>query len=391
MQEFDFPLFQDPKEHLACFDGKVKFSLDGLLGFCERVHYSGASFLEQDVYDATIPSVGSLRQDLEFNFVARDGKVYFRGENYYLGGAKLHSPQKIEMMFRNLRSLNSLIEKISSADEPSNIGEAAIFASVFDHLKHYFMVSFNAIYKKCVVQGDDDALNTAFGLCSSAIDAYYGSILNGKLVFEPISEGEIKKLEKSVDSNFLPDELDFYREMDNPQRILLHAGNVINHADKKYCVVVNPLSGATEPGFALKSISEETGRPVVSEVFPLRYSIYQDEEGEVHDFESLMEWAVPGCFIGMLPLNRKSPILILDDNIATGETLARLKILFEEKYKDVDTSAIESRRKYYPTLDEYATKTDKQVLAGLAFNPIGETRRNQAVYNFVNQILIGGG
>jgi len=391
MQEFDFPLFHSMRDNLACLQGRVRFGLEDLISFCEHVHYSGSYFFDQERYEAASAAAGPLRKDLEINFVSRGGRVYLRGRNYYLGGSQLASQEKIRMMFRNIRAINSMVEKLCSVAEPKNVQEAALIGSVFDHMKHYFMIAFNAIYRRCIIEGRDDALVTAFNQCGSLIDAYYGCILNGKIGLNPVSEEDINLIERGVESRFVPTEVDFYREMDNPQRILLHSGNVIANAGKKYCVVVNPLSGATEPGFALKTISEEVGQPVVTEVFPLRYSIYQDEEGEVHDFDSLLMWAVPKCFLRLLPSSRTSPILILDDNIATGETLARLKVLFEERFKDVDISAIEARMHYYPSLDEYDTKTEREVLEELAFMPVGEARRNNAVNMFINECLLTEG
>jgi hypothetical protein len=64
--------------------------------------------------------------------------------------------------------------------------------------------------------------------------------------------------------------------------------------------------------------------------------------------------------------------------------------LFQQRYKNVDASAIEARRKYYEEFDDYDTQTSQIAIDNLAFQPVRETRRNQAVYEFINQILVVG-
>ena len=250
------------------------------------------------------------------------------------------------------------------------------------------MIIFNGLYKKYPEDSkSEDALFLAMNLCDFFIDSYYNIILQRNFNSFNVEDDIIKFLEENTLTKFFKDETDFYREMDNPQRILLYSCNMIENTNKIYHIIIEPLSGATETGFALKSISNQIGKKVVKDIIPIRYSFYQDK-GLIYDFDSLIKNSLASPFISYLPKNKNDPLFILDDNISLGRTLILLQDLFSEKYSNVDISAIEVRTKYYKGLDKNKIIVSSKILDNLTYEPIGETRRNIAIYKFINEYLL---
>jgi len=130
------------------------------------------------------------------------------------------------------------------------------------------------------------------------------------------------------------------REMDHPMQILLFAGQILDQ-DKSGPIdfVVNPLSGALEIGYAIKSIYDMLEFRKVEDILLVKYSSY--EEGDI--VQSSLEPFMPFQLQSDLDRINEKRILIIDDNAFSGETLMDLREMCFHYTTRVGIAAIEKR------------------------------------------------
>jgi hypoxanthine phosphoribosyltransferase len=164
------------------------------------------------------------------------------------------------------------------------------------------------------------------------------------------------------------------REMDHPIQILFFAGHLLNEDEAiPIDFIVNTLSGATEIGYALKSIYSLLGINKIKDVFLLKFSKY----GEADKPQPTLESFVPKQLVSELCFLRNKRLLIVDDNTFSGYTLYELKKMCEYYSDFVGIAAIERRTDI--------TISEKQIIewADLNITPISKLRYIGKVLGFV--------
>ncbi|MFO8016919.1 MAG: hypothetical protein R6U32_07505 [Candidatus Woesearchaeota archaeon] len=385
--EDQFPLFKSPLEYLTIFNDDEK-TLSELPIFVEHIHYTGNVFISREDFERSIASIPEdVAEELKNNVIFTNEKVFLRGHNYYLPGARDAHKSKLQKLFSNMFILNDLIPEVKNRVE-DDLTSRLIVSSVFDHLKNYSMILFNGFYrdylKKGKVNGD---IATLMGMCSKFVDYYYSLITSVSRRFTKFDESTIRDLMGKASEQDYSKLSHFYREMDHPARILLQSANITNLARTKYDVVVNPLSGAVELGFALDTISKNANIPRVCDILPVEYSGYKAVANKINNFDDFVREAILPIYHDTAICTEFMPFLILDDNIGSGQTMKNLLDLFCEKYQHIHTSVIEAKTRNMPgDRSDYVPEKHIQMLT---YKPVGELRRGNFVKESIYKLLEG--
>ena len=158
--------------------------------------------------------------------------------------------------------------------------------------------------------------------------------------------------------------------MDHPIQILLFAGQLLK-CDKDCLIdfVVNPLNGAAEIGYAVKSIYSNLCIDKVRDVFLLKYSRY--DERNVKDI--LLDPFLPKQLRTQTEIIKNKRLLIIDDNIFNGKTLSDVQQMCSAYSYDIDVAVIEKSI----TFDE----TSLIKYQDMNIKPISKLRYIRAVLN----------
>ncbi len=332
----------------------------------------------RDLYNRTDNLGRLIGTDLESlkTSKSRYKNIFFwRGISYYMG-LRLSPLDKLSYLAKDEREVKSdLLESIIQIDdllenEMEETGDLTY--SLLDHQRNNFLVIFKSYFSQLFSDpGLIEYFQPMVEMLSEAVSNLYYFCLSKPPIFN--------HLNNKLLSDLLPwiklDHSSWWRELDDPLKILFYSANVIEERRKPFEVVINPFSGALELGFALKTVSEILNNPVVNDIVFFDYSVY--DRGKIIDIsesaDEILSDIIQGSFPKPLADSSMSRMwgkesFILDDNLTTGKTLFGMKrsLLKSGISPRVFTGAIELGR------EDRAGRFSVGVLENLDFMPIGD-------------------
>jgi|GEM_PF-3157397 len=350
---------EDPRKLLETLglDRKV----DDLLKLSEYFDYAGGIFLPKNVFDestARLPLIADFVKDLSNE---KDGLVYLRSKKYYLNFVLDNDIKKLRKQLPSMIiETTDVLDGLKNVDIPDNLESKLVVGSILDHKKHYSLCMLNSVFYHMLKHDlDIDIYENVKDSCIKDVSNFYTFLLTGKIVEQGMfTSASLDAFEKQLilptDTPKTPSNLEIIpaarkiiiREMDHPIQILLFAGQLLK-CDKDTIVdfVVNPLNGAAEIGYAIKSIYSKLSIDKVKDIFLLKYSRY--DENNIRDIS--LDPFVPKQLKNETGIICNKRLLILDDNIFKGETLYDIQRMCMSYSTSVDVAAVEKIMKFDET------------------------------------------
>ena len=373
-----------PEEFLELFENKRYY--EDVRKFIRRVdNDTGIPFLKKDEYIKArriIPK--PLLQIYESGIISIKGeRVYLRGENYYLNyNRKLANIIESKFSLKALELLEDSLKKdlvlayntLDILNKAKTIDSRMIVGSLIDLYKNHLMILFTGLYESMNIDSDIDVKYYA---ClrqevETVIDNYYNWIIKGEPpkmcanidTFYPIikkvkqviiNQNNYKKQAESirgkVSINTVYDDRKYLsREFDHPGRIVLYASHLlsqITQKEKKYDLLVNLLNGSAEIGLAIQTIdrlldTKSIYHTTIFEVDFARYSKKDRKHESICNYKEFERIAIPSQLRANFKNNADNKnILLVDDNLNTGQSLYNVRLCLEEIAKSVDISTVE--------------------------------------------------
>jgi len=170
--------------------------------------------------------------------------------------------------------------------------------------------------------------------CQKAVNNYYRDMF-GLWDRDELDKDFIGYIDKLVGDNRQKQ-----HEAKEPYKIVMHSIKIVNEMQEPYDTIVSILFGGIELGFALKAIAEIMHSPIDSDLFFVRYSMYDRNDKYV---------VIPKQLLWDIPIGKR--ILIMDDSVGTGRTLRAVRKFFRALDNEADITATEISYKY---LDDVA-------------------------------------
>jgi len=284
------------------------------------------------------------------------GRAYLRGRNYYLHIVENNDKERV--FERLLKGLCLLQEQLENMPDSNSLTDEELFvaSSVLDHRKHYSMAVLNLFFENAIKHPENQYLNrdnykNFKDITISSIEDYYSFMLRSenhkskKQTFKECDMELVKRMELPKDS--VKEETEeaisgaskiIVREMDHPAQIILYAGNMLKHDGKcPIDITVNPLKGATEIGYGLKSVFDNLNIYKIQNIILLKYSHYDNNEPDTKDIANYM----PQFLLPDLQQLRNKRVFIIDDNGWSGLSLRRIREMLSQYSDDINLAVIE--------------------------------------------------
>jgi len=383
-------LHQRPEEYLKAFD-RQGHDVSALVDFYEHIDFTGSPMLTSTELDIAGRKFGKerYRQVLKRSLVVGDN-VFLRGRGYYPGYVPLLNTDALEFIEGSLDRLEASLECIAEDAERCETMADKIFVSQpLDHRKNLSLLLLTGLFESMLQDRTtpSEVFNRCYDLCQEAVTDYYGFIISRKI--PGLRSEDIDEIVQSIDApTAYQKKKALSREMDHPGRILLYCANLCSLIDQPYDFSVNPLRGAAEIGFALKTIGEILGSEAVGELNFVRYSTHDERHGAVTNICELMEGHVPKQLWPSIEKMQGKDTIIIDDNITGGNTLKNLKRALEGHCRSVDVSVVEINRTHlYEILESKGQ--ERRVFPTKKMLPaaIGEWRDQRAMIQLIERRL----
>jgi len=346
----------DKRVFLEPFQAEVE-DISHIERLVDAYDYTGTISLPIANYEAIIRHF----PDCIKNFIAdstnfNGGRAYLRGKNYYLHIVENNSKERVFEQF--LKELCLLQEQVENMPDSNSLTDDELFvaSSVLDHRKHYSMTALNLFFENAIKHPENPDLNSANyeifkDVSISTIEDYYDFVLRSekhrstKRTFRECDINIVKCLELPSDSKKEgTGEITsgaskiIIREMDHPAQIILYAGNMLKYDGKRPIdITVNPLKGATEIGYGLKSVLNNFDVDKIQNIVLLKYSHYDSSTPRIKSIEDCM----PQFLLPELQNLRNKRIFIIDDNGWTGDSLRSIKEKLSQYSNDINLAVIE--------------------------------------------------
>jgi len=346
---------QDLEELVSSLNNKnIEKTIFNLINFFD---YAGGIVLPSSRFKNHVKMFSPKIQNMLETFInTKEDKTHLRSKEYYLNFSCNNEINKVRQKIpEKLNEIYDSLEHLESKIDLSNFETRLLLAALYDHKKHYSMSIFNSYYLSLVKGDKIDLKNfeSVEEICIQDIVDFYKLVLKGEAVKPQrhtkesldFFSKELRMPEPTLPSVSKPlgeptARKIIIREMDHPIQIILFGGQLLREdGTKKIDFVVNPLSGALEIGYALKSIYELLGIDKIGEILLIKYSKY----GEGDEIKENIEPFVPENKKRKLQQFKGRRILIIDDNTFTGNTLYELKEMCKSYSNNVGISAIERR------------------------------------------------
>ncbi len=332
-------LFRGREEYLSSISDPQIY--ERVRYFSYRTDAVGRPRISEEEWKVSASKLGDLADLVERNTARHAGDVVFRSNNYFLGhtlygkrGEELRKEgEKIasEIALR-FKENEGLIARLASKGEiPRDIDLQIPIFSVLDHQKQYALLLMKNVYRALLREEEvvsRSEFNELFELCQETVFASYKYILTGEIVQSDERSGFVEGICEKVN---LYDWKDFWREMDDPSKILLYTINASSEIKRNADLVVNPFSGGMELGYAFKAIMSVLGKDVVNDILLLKFSMHGDDDNlERYSFSERFEKLVEIGFPKMIRRKAKGKFtmrkgLILDDNTTSKRTLLQIR------------------------------------------------------------------
>ena len=332
-------LFREREEYLSSISDLETFRR--ALYFSQRTDAVGRPRINEEEWGRVASKLGDLADIVERNTARHAGDVVFRSNNYFLGHtlfgifgeeAKKEGEKVASEIDLRFKENEGLIAKLASKGEISrDINLQIPIFSVLDHQKQYALLLMKNVYRALLREEEvvsRSEFNELFELCQETVFASYKYILTGEIVQSDERSGFVEGICEKVN---LYDWKDFWREMDDPSKILLYTINASSEIKRNADLVVNPFSGGMELGYAFKAIMSVLGKDVVNDILLLKFSMHGDDDNlERYSFSERFEKLVEIGFPKMIRRKAKGKFtmrkgLILDDNTTSKRTLLQIR------------------------------------------------------------------
>jgi adenine/guanine phosphoribosyltransferase-like PRPP-binding protein len=346
------------------FDNLSTFKVNSkrVEGLIKRMDYTGNICLTKEEYSRSKYFFDANHQKmLDGLVVMHNERVYLRGNAYHLHISIGDNVEKIRtQILDNLAEISNLELKLQNAGSGMDLPCSALCSSFLDHLKHYAMCMTFGVYNAMLTDKSipKEEFDNLCSFCNEAIHNYYSFMLGyDSLRFANVPNDSVaifKQIElpkDTPDSRQAGSKKLVFRDLDHPGQIMLYAISTIRHDKKKQeiDVVINPLFGSIEVGYALRSICELMDVPKIKGVHFIRYSRY----GERHPLDITREPLqkfVPECLVRDFEdavSNPRSRVVLIDDALFKGQTVSALTTYIDAKYgKKIEFSAVEIDERY---------------------------------------------
>lgn len=331
-------------------------------------------------------------------------KVFLRGERYYLNNnQKLLHTDKTEFSSAALSLLEDSLKQdlafgpdiSNSAEKAKTLEERMVVGSLLDLYRNHLLILFTGLYESMKLDSSIPISHYDLirGEVENIINDYYKFTISGKQPNKFIHPDKIvstfavmrdliKKTQKVYDGKRY-----LAREFDHPGRLMLYASNLlsqIKEKNKRYDLLVNLLNGSAEIGLAVQVVDallniNRIRSTTIFEVDFARYSRKDRLDKDVSTYSEFEHVAIPS----QLRNNFKNKIqnkdvLVVDDNLNTGQSLFYVKQALEELANSVDISAVETVpigrvieliKQKNPGMDPHSEI--KLIESNLTYSPIG--------------------
>ncbi len=314
--------------------------------------FTGAPIVSSDSFNDLIQRFPSdARRYLEDSVLVTEEGICLRGRNYYLD-IQLGNPRKvIEAVTRDIPILEDLISTLGASD--LMLEDNILALTLLDYKRHFSLIALAALYEHMLNHSDFpvEAYERHLKVAEQDITNYYALLLGVRkpevLALSQNSLSVLRDLEypKQTERDSGASKLVF-REMDHPGQLLLFAGNLLRwDGEQKIGVVVNPLFGAIEVGYALRAITEAIGVRKIDNVYFIKYSLHREGHAEIENGET------QGHFPDQLKEELRNiggrRVVIIDDMYNIGTTLRILRELFRRYSANLAVATVEMNYTYH--------------------------------------------
>jgi len=379
---------RDPKELITALNLGEKGTSD-LLRSMDYFDYAGGIIIPEKTASDKLRSFPRELSDVLLGLGhLHEGHIHFRSGRYYLNFSQNNNTDAIRVLIPEyIQEMSDAIERVRESNhEDDSLETRMLGLSILDHKKHYSMCILSAMfYHMLQDEVSIDIYQRAKGICIDDINNFYHYLITGNLIGQGrISDDILKEFRHSIKfppatppSTFKTEgepsaRKVIIREMDHPMQITLFSGEVLSEeSNDPIDFIVNPLNGALEIGYALKTIFSISGKDKVRDVFLVKYSKYADAAERAISLRPF----VPVQLVEETDMLLGKRLVIIDDNVFTGETLDDLRKMCMAYSSQVEIAAVE-RLTDKPT--KRAINFDD-----LDFKPISKLRYIERVVEYI--------
>lgn|GEM_PF-3007213 len=340
-------LYKPIEAHLGIFEGIQGVDTQAIVSFYNHISYEGIPFLRTEEYARSVAKFNcEFRQDVERLSFTLDDKILLRGVAYYPGYIDILNANALDFISNLLDRVGEGVDHVAkNTGRCETVEDRILLSQVLDYRKHFSLLLFTGLFKSMLEDPSipSSVFDESYAFCESAIREYYQFIVCGK---EPeTGVRDTSRIVKAINPSVAYDShRSLSRELDHPGRVLLYSSNLCGVVEEPYDFSVNPLNGSAEVGFAVRAISRMADKRVVEGLSFVRYSSHDERHGDIYDLSELIMNHVPRQLMRQIDAMRGKRVIIIDDNITRGHTLANIRRALETHCERVDVSVVEINR-----------------------------------------------
>ena len=389
-----FPLRNSPEHYLQLLKQERPEWYQDAISLVQHIAITGIPFLENKEFQEIKSTVPASLYEFYNSFVTpHKNKIYLRGKRYYISISDIavDSEMALEQLKENINRIVPLMPTIFDlCDKSRNIQERLFLGLPLDHLKHYLLNIFTAVYNTMREKEEVSAeyLQSSVDLVQQRISEYYKFIITGQTPTKSIDQAVLDSIASQIDSQVsFTSPKSLLREFDHPGRIILYSTHLLKEIAEKgehYHLALNPLTGSAEIGETVRTFSDLLNKRVIDDVEYIRYSTKDEQHPEVINLIDLLHLAVPRQLHESFKKRIKGRnILVIDDNLGRGKTLSTIRKNLAELAMKVDITVAEISS--LPIDPEKTRLTEKD----LDYPPIGLWRNQKYILEDIRNLLWG--
>lgn len=385
----DALLYRNPEEYLQVFARDSTISISDLVNFYNHIDFCGSPVLSICEYESSIKKYDSkFKEHVEKRSFCYCNEVLLRGKHYYPGYLGFVRSNALKFISTSLEHLHDYAGCfISNLQKCEKLADRVILSQFLDYRKNIALLLFTGLFQSMLEYHSIPicAFQEAYDFCEESISDYYEFIISGRIsrILDYDTNEIISNLHPEI---AYPNRRALSREMDHPGRILLYSANLCNIVNSTYDFCINPLRGATEIGFAVKTISTLVNKKVIDKISFVRYSTHDERHAELKSVGDLFQHYIPNQLLRNYKKIQNKKVIVIDDNISTGDTLANINKVLTDFCSYVSTSVVEiNRDKLYNLLAEKRLSRRCFLTKDLIGAAIGEWRDQTAIREIIEK------